>query len=316
LRRPRTLRQPIHRPTVLPSLHKPLPELSAGRVLRRSHRSVTNGDGPTQAPGKVLIRHPQLVLQSLAAFGVAALLSACANSGSSSVPSGVAGAPLSGIRAGAVPKKGSGAWDIAVYDYAYVPGLPEKLVCTESPSGSCSPVKKKDLKSSGSLSDSTGSASFKTTIQLGSLVGSAKAGLGIPGPSAGASDELASADTFTITSSTLPYGTPVSFKATIDVTPAAVHCKTAALINFAASTTYSGLSDQELCSSSPPPVLTATVNTSVGAMFTDQVAANLYLDVGNFSVGGTIGGAFKVTYHLDPITSGASYVTASGKQYP
>jgi hypothetical protein len=240
---------------VLPSLHKPLPDLSAGRLLKRSHRSVTNGDGPTQ-------------------------------------------------------------WDIAVYDYADVPGLPEKLVCTESPSGTCEPVQKKDLKSSGSLSDSSGSTSFNTTTQLGSLVGSAKASLGMPGPSAQASAENASLDTFTITSSTLPYGTPVSFKATIDVTPPTVHCRTAALINFGASTTYSGLSDEELCSSSPPPVLTATVNTTVGATFTDQVAADLYLDVGNFSVGGKISGAFKVTYHLDRITSGASYLTASGKQYP
>jgi len=66
----------------------------------------------------------------------------------------------------------------------------------------------------------------------------------------------------------------------------------------------------------PPPVLTATVNTTIGATFTDGVAADLYLDVGNFSVGGKISGAFKVTYHLVPVTSGASYITASGKQYP
>jgi hypothetical protein len=260
------------------------------------------------------MRQLQVTLTSLAAFGVAALLTACANSGSSSVPLTVSGAPLSGIGAQAV-EEGFRLMDISVYDYAEVPGLPEKLVCTENSSRICSPVEKKDLKSSGSISDSSGSGSFKTTVQLGSLVGSAKA-TGIAGPSTQARAQLASADTFTITSSTLPFSTPVSFKATMDVTPAKVHCKTAGLINFAASTTTSGLSIDELCSSSPPPVLTATVNTTIGAVFTDQVAADLYLDVGNFSVGGAIGGAFKVTYHLDPITSGASYITASGKQYP
>ena len=260
------------------------------------------------------MRQLQVTLTSLAAFGVVALLTACANSDSSSVPLRVS-APLAGIGAQAVPKKGSGSWDISVYDDADVPGLPEKVVCTENSSDVCSPVEKKDVKSSGSISDSSGSASFKTTAQLGNLVGSAKAS-GIAGPSSQARAQLASADTFTITSSTLPYGTPVSFKATMDVTPAKVHCKTAAVINFGANTTTSGLSIDELCSSSPPPVLTATVNTTVGAVFTDQVAADLYLDVANFSVGGSIGGAYKVTYHLDSLTSGVSYITASGKQYP
>lgn len=262
------------------------------------------------------MRKLQATLQPLAAVVAAMLLAACANSGRSNLPLQAVGAPLSGNRAEAVPKKGAGTWDVAVYDYADVPGLPEKLVCTESPTGSCSPVQKKDVKSSGSLSDSSGSASFKTTVQLGNLVGSGKAALAVGGPSAQTMDEVASSDTFTITSRTLPYGTPVSFQAKIGVTPAVVHCKTAALINFGASTTYSGLSDEELCASSPPPVLTATVNTSVGATFTDEVDADLYLDAGNFSFLGKISGAFKVTYHLDPITSGASYITASGKQYP
>ncbi|MGA8533057.1 MAG: hypothetical protein WB615_02985, partial [Candidatus Tumulicola sp.] len=109
----------------------------------------------------------------------------------------------------------------------------------------------------------------------------------------------------------------VSLKATLAVTPTKVHCTKTGFINVGAATSYSGLSVSELCSSSPPPVLTATINTSVGATFTDTGYLSLYLQAGTGSGGGKIGsgGFYKATYHLDPITSGAKYITASGKSY-
>src|SRR5579883_225043 len=131
------------------------------------------------------MRYTQRVLELLAASGVAAILAACSSSGSSSgnvLPS-AAGAPISGVRAEAL-RPNSGGWDIAVYDDAFVPGLPEKVICSESPSGSCAPVQKKDLKNSASLSDAYGSASFKSVTKLGSLIGSGKASLAVPGTSA------------------------------------------------------------------------------------------------------------------------------------
>ncbi|MGA8533721.1 MAG: hypothetical protein WB615_06400, partial [Candidatus Tumulicola sp.] len=98
-----------------------------------------------------------------------------------------------------------------------------------------------------------GSASFATTAALGKLLASGKAvSTGMDVQSATVQANVYWEDTFTIKSSTLPPGTPVSIKATLAVTPTKVHCTQRGDISVGASTSFSGLSVSESCSSSPP----------------------------------------------------------------
>lgn len=245
------------------------------------------------------------------------LLAACSGSGSPDgkvIPQGAA--PLTNLRT--IPAKGTGVWGVAVGDFLYVEGGSNPSGCSGPPSNCSAWAQTKSLTNTGSSMSQYGSASFATTAALGKLLASGKAvSTGMDVQSATVQANVYWEDTFTIKSSTLPPGTPVSLKATLAVTPTKVHCTKTGFINVGAATSYSGLSVSELCSSSPPPVLTATINTSVGATFTDTGYLSLYLQAGTGSGGGKIGsgGFYKATYHLDPITSGAKYITASGKSY-
>jgi len=190
--------------------------------------------------------------------------------------------------------------------------------CSGPPSACNEWVPKKSLTKAVTTSSYYGSASLKTTTALGTLIGSGKADqTGHADQSTVAYTYTGWEDMFTITSGSLSYGSPVSFTATLAVTGPAIQCSATQFEQVGFSTTHSGLSFDEACGSSPPPVLTATVNTTVGATFSEGTNLGLYLQAGAPYTGGKINsGTYKAVYHLDPITSGATYSTASGKQYP
>jgi hypothetical protein len=272
------------------------------------------------------MRQVQLIVRSLSAFGVATLFAACSSSGYSAnnimpsggaaVPSSVAGASLSahGVMPDAPAKKGQGPWGLYYKNSVYVQGGSNLSACTGIGS-SCTYIRHRaPLKNALSTASADGSASLESTSALGSLSGSGKAHLVYGVPSALAYVLIGFQDTFTITSKTLPPGAPVSLTATLQVT-GKFTCNPEAIASVAIGSYYSGLSFSEMCASSPPPVLTATVNTSVGASFTDGLELALDVDAGQGAPGKLNSGPFKATYHLDPITKGASYITATGTSY-
>jgi hypothetical protein len=112
-------------------------------------------------------------------------------------------------------------------------------------------------------------------------------------------------------------GTPATLTVSISLSPQNVHCGAASFLNVGTNTSFSNLSISEQCASSPPPVTSYTLNTQVGASFTDIQNLAVYGQAGNFSFGGKVNsGTYKTVYHLVANTPGVSYITASGKSYP
>ena len=262
------------------------------------------------------------IARSLTAICVATLLAACSNFGSStgSVPTAAVGSALPGslgIHPPVMPKKGQGAWGLSVDDGAAVEGGSNPVACSGPPSACNAYVEKQILRDALSTSSGFGAAWAKSTTALGSLTGFAKAESSGKGTSSAIGDvNIGWEDTFTITSKTLPKGTPVSLTATLKVTGPAFVCTATGYASLGVSSINTGLSYDEYCSSSPPPVLTATVNGTVGASFTDGIGMYLYAQAGTSYNGGKIAaGSFKAIYRLDPVTTGVSYKTASGKSY-
>lgn len=217
-------------------------------------------------------------------------------------------------------KKGGGAFGVSVEDGIDVEGAGNPSACSGPPSNpsTCGEfVAKKDLKDHVSTSSAYGSASVKTITALGSLTASAKASEAGKGQQSSLADAvIASEDTFTITSTALPAGTPASFTASIQVSGPAIPCSTGGSSSLSIGTSHTGLSFDENCNSSPTPILSVRVDTTVGAQFTDEMYLELGVDAGGDYFPGKLStGTLNVTYHLDPITSGASYVTASGESY-
>ena len=265
----------------------------------------------------------QHIARALSAIGVATLLAACSSNGSpggNNIPSGIATTPLANIQTSRpVPaKKGHSGWGVSVLEVLNVLDAGNPEGCSGPPSACNAWVPKKSLKKAVATSSYYGSASLKTTTALGTLIGSGKAvQTGHADQSTVAYTYTGWEDVFTITSGSLSYGSPVSFTATLTVTGPAIQCSTTQFESVSFSTTYSGLAFEEACGSSPAPVLTATINTTIGATFSESTMFGLYLQAGAPSNGGRVNsGTFKFIYHLNPITSGASYKTASGKQYP
>lgn len=267
----------------------------------------------------------RVVACALLSFGTSLLLAASSGAAPSDhnpIPLGLARAPIArGANDLNPAKQGTGAFGVAVFDYLGIEGSsdPNPVACSGPPSDCDIYVPKKKLKDSIKTSHYYGSGWVKTTTALGSLTASAfasEAGKGQQSSLAAAN--IAAEDTFTITSKTLPAGTPVRFTASIQITGCTVPCKASGTgaMWLGISTSYSGLSFTEDPSSSPTPVLSATLNTTVGAQFTDALSLTLSLDAGGEYIPGKVSsGTQKVVYHLDPITSGASYVTASGESY-
>jgi hypothetical protein len=264
----------------------------------------------------------QHIARALSAIGVATLLAACSSNGSpggNSIPSGIAATSPANIQTSRpVPTKKHSGWGVSVEEVLNVLDAGNPYGCSGPPSACNEWVPKKSLNRAVTTSSYYGSASLKTTTALGTLSGSGKAvQTGHADQSTVAYTYTAWEDVFTITSGSLSSGSPVSFTATITVTGPAIQCSATQYESVGFSTSYSGLSFQELCGSSPTPVLTATVNTTVGATFNESALFGLYLQAGAPYTGGKINsGTYKAVYHLDPITSGATYSTASGKQYP
>ncbi len=263
-----------------------------------------------------------LIARLLTVICAATLLAACSSFGSSigNVPPAAGGSALLGsreIHLPAVPKKGQGAWGLSVDDGAAVEGGSNPIACSGPPSACNAYVEKHILTDSLSASSGFGAASAKSTTALGSLTGLTKAESSGKGTSSAIGDvNIGWEDTFTITSKTLPKGTPVSLTATLQVKGPAFVCTATGYASLGVSSMNTGLSYDEYCSSTPPPVLSATVHGTVGASFTDGIGMYLYAQAGTSYKGGKIAaGSFKATYHLDPATAGVSYKTASGKSY-
>ncbi len=265
----------------------------------------------------------QLGVRALSAFGAAVLFAACSGSGSSSsgvLPSGVAASAPGGLERSpeSAAKKGSGPWGLSLIDTVYVEGGSNPYTCSGPPSGVCNAyVEKRVLKDSLTTSDAYGSASLKSTTTLGTLTGSSRAASSGKGEqSSTTSVNIGWEDTFTVTSKTLPPGTPVSFTATLEVVGKPFHCSTFGSGELSISS-QSGLSFEDFCASTPPPVLTVAINAAVGGHFTDGVGLTFDTTAGGVDHGGQFGSELpKITYHLAVTTHGASYVTASGAKYP
>lgn len=216
-------------------------------------------------------------------------------------------------------KKGPGTFGLSVADSVYVENGSNPESCS-GPVSFCNEwVPDHLLKASLHTSDGFGSASLKSTAELGTLTGSGKAvSAGLGSTSSGASVNIAWEDAFTVTSKTLAPGTPVSFQASIQVAGKSFVCTPSGTAGVSIATIGAeGLLFEELCGSSPPPVLTGIINSQVGSGFPDGVNLYMFVDAGiEYGAGRLAAGPFTVTYHLQPITPGASYITASGRIYP
>jgi len=172
-------------------------------------------------------------------------------------------------------KKGPGVFGLSILDSVYVELGSNPEACSGPPSACNQWVAKRLQKDALTTSDQYGSASLTSVTALGTLTGTGKAvSAGLGSPSSGSSISIAWRDTFTATSKTLQPGTPVSFTATLQVTGKPFHCTAAGGANLSIATVGSeGLLFEELCASSPPPVLTATINTQISSTFTDGVGS-------------------------------------------
>lgn len=185
---------------------------------------------------------------------------------------------------------------------------------------------KEQVKDALSVSHSNSLAKLAVTVALGSLTGSSEIDRHVVG--GGAETAIKWEDTFTITSKKLKSKTPVSLKATLQIAGKPAPCMGNGTGYYWASeqlsitTTYSGLEYVSECAA-PQEILKATVKTYVGATFTESEIYSVELGVDPYVSSCPSckpdfkyeSGTLTASYHLDPITSGASYITASGKSY-
>jgi len=269
--------------------------------------------------------HPVRFVVSRGAVALVILLNGCGG-GTVTGTGGFAAAPLTRLEISPEPGKGPGVYGVSFDDTGNIDGV-QKHDCS-GPSSYCAEfVKKTEVEDRLSVSDSKSSAKLAATVALGSLSGSSTI---IRHDGVGGITEIGTKweDTFTITSKKLPPKTPVSFKATLRLAGKPAPCMGNGTGYYWASnqvsitTTYSGLEYVSECGP-PQQVLKATVKTYVGASFTEGVTFADSLGVNPYKSSCPSckldfkyeSGTLTATYHLDPITSGASYITASGKSY-
>ena len=182
------------------------------------------------------------------------------------------------------------------------------------------------------VSGATDSARLNDFSTLGLLMGqvTARASIGsyegvIQNSGASGAIIIGWEDTFAITgSSAMPAGTPVTFTGTLSVVDSnpAVSCAAGATLIEA---TMSGLSPGDFsiedCSGSifgfpSPPVGTSSLNTTVGSTITLIGALDVSTGASTFDANdANYTGRVTAVFHLDPVTPGASYTTASGRTY-
>jgi len=261
---------------------------------------------------------------SRGAVALVILLNGCGG-GALTGTGGIAAAPLTRLGISPEAGKGPGVYGVSFDDLAEISGV-QKHDCS-GPSSYCSEfVKKEAVKDQLSVSYSNSSAKLAVTVALGSLAGSSEIDRHLVG--GGTEIALKWEDTFTITSKKLKPKTPVSFKATLQVAGKPAPCMGNGSGYFWAvdavsiTTTYSGLEYVSECAP-PQKILKATVKTYVGASFTESGTFDDDLGVDPYVSSCPSckpdfkyeNGTLTATFHLDPITSGASYITASGKSY-
>ncbi len=238
-------------------------------------------------------------------------------------------APLTRLGISPEARKGPGVYGVSFDDLADINDV-QKHDCGGPPSYCSEFVKQKEVGDKISVSYSksghTSSAKVAATVALGSLTGSSTIKRHVVGGNVQIGIKWE--DTITITSKKLPANTPVSLKATLQIAGKPAPCMGNgsgfywANDLFSITTTYSGLEYVSQCGS-PQEILKATVKTYVGARFTESGIFDASLGVDPY--GSTCpscplnldftSGTLTATYHLDPITHGASYITASGKSY-
>lgn len=238
---------------------------------------------------------------------------------------GIAAAPLTRLGISPEAAKGPGVYGVSFDDLVDINGV-QKHDCS-GPSSYCSElVKKEQVKDALSVSHSNSLAKLAVTVALGSLTGSSEIDRHVVG--GGAETAIKWEDTFTITSKKLKSKTPVSLKATLQIAGKPAPCMGNGTGYYWASeqlsitTTYSGLEYVSECAA-PQEILKATVKTYVGATFTESEIYSVELGVDPYVSSCPSckpdfkyeSGTLTASYHLDPITSGASYITASGKSY-
>jgi hypothetical protein len=263
----------------------------------------------------------------LAGAVACAFLAGCAGVSQSSAPSSTlpqfaAVRPAASLGSlGVIPessaKKGVGVWGVSVIDSVYVELGSNPVACSGPPSACNAYAVQKSFKANLTTSDSYGSASLKSTTALGNISANGVAASSGKGEvSSGSAANSGWEDTFTITSKTLAPGTPVSFTAALAVTSKPFDCTSSGGASLSIGS-FSGMSFADMCGSAPPPVLTATINGTVGSYFSDGVGFYLSVGAGTpYAAGRFASGTIKAVYHLTPVTPGASYITASGKKYP
>lgn len=162
----------------------------------------------------------------------------------------------------------------------------------------------------------TSSANVLTTI--GAVHGSVDVHASSNGPAGGgtASAQGQWNDTITITSNTLPSGTPVDFLATIHLHRAISGTLLPGASASANVTGPFGLSlIDSLSSPNPAQSVSTIVHTTIGSVL--SATSTLSLNAGAsgiapFTLFGTVMAENTATFELQPITPGASYTTASG----
>jgi hypothetical protein len=261
---------------------------------------------------------------SRGAVALVILLNGCGG-GALTGTGGIAAAPLTRLGISPEAGKGPGVYGVSFDDLAEINDV-QKHDCS-GPSSYCSEfVKKEEVKDQLSVSHSNSSAQLAVTVALGSLTGSSEIDRHLVG--GGTEIALKWEDTFTITSKKLKSKTPVNLKATLQIAGKPAPCMGNGTGYFWASdqlsitTTYSGLEYVSECAP-PQEVLKATVKTYVGATFTESGTFDDDLGVDPYVSSCPSckpdfkyeNGTLTATFHLDPITSGASYITASGKSY-
>ena len=272
--------------------------------------------------------HALRFVVSRGAIALVVLLSGCGG-GAVTGTGGIAAPPLARLGISPEARKGPGVWGVGFEDSADIGGAShEKHDCSGPPSSYCAKfLQKKEVEDRISLSDSKSSTKLDATIALGSLSGSSTISR-FDGVGGIAVIDSKWEDTFTITSKKLPPNTPVSLKATLQIAGKPVDCQGNGSGYFWASeqvsitTTYSGLEYVDECEG-PTEILKATVKSSVGASFTESGTYDVSLGVDGYNRSCPSckrnfkyeSGTLTATYHLVPITSGASYITASGKSY-
>ncbi len=281
---------------------------------------------------------------------LAALLAGCSGGTSGPGPAPI-GAPLPAARTSAQPdallaspnnSKGPGTFGVAVGDMLAVewnsavvqtcstPITPTNDVCNGPIPKASFP--KDQLTESGSNQGATDSASLLARTAVGRLSGNVAAaaapgvqnGVVVAAAAATATVNLSWTDTVTFTpSASLPVGSPVTFTATLAFTGKPKFACTA-LSGGSVEAGIGGIASLyalDECTGTTldivPPVLSAQFTTTVGT----SIPINGFLqlsasaDTSFVNGGSTSSGTFGAKFHLDPVTAGATYATASGKSF-